>query len=274
MVTRTSENNKEEKTAREVNKNLFPEFCFTHPLYEKIRLGKDNPLQALEFYQWNGKFDSFCPCCDRETVYFVEHSAYSYTCEVRSDIFEKKYFAIDFKCSRDHSHVVKVFILHDGEFLTKVGQLPSLADLHSGDLSKYRSVLDKGSSTEFYKANGLAAHGVGVGAFVYLRRVLERMVSVRAENAISNGDITREAYEGKRFAEKIKSLKGHLPDLLVENTKIYSVLSKGVHDLEEQECLEIFPAIRSLMLFILEEDLQNREKESKLEAAKKALEGL
>lgn len=226
---------------------------------------------VVNFYHWDGKYDAYCPSCGRDTVYFMRETVYAKTCNYRERMFEAKYFSIEFVCSRDHSHIVSFFMLHDGEVILKVGQFPSIADLHSGDLSKYRALLDKESSSEFYKANGLSAHGVGVGAFVYLRRVLEKMVSSRAENAISDGKIDRGEYEEKKFAEKIKSLKGYLPDVLVDNVKIYSVLSKGVHALEEQECLRIFPAIRDLMLFILEEDLQNREKASKLAAAQKAL---
>ncbi|WP_404426096.1 hypothetical protein [Thalassospira australica] len=265
------EDNIDEEDRTKINKNLLPEVCFGHPLYEEIKFGESEGEQVFSFYYWNGKFDAYCPSCNRETVYFVRDTVYARNCSGTHQIYKAKYFIVDFVCSRDHSHVASFFMLHDGEVLVKVGQFPSIADLHSGDLSKYRIVLDKESSSEFYKANGLSAHGVGVGAFVYLRRVLERMVSTRAENAISAGVVDRAQYEGARFAEKIKMLEGWLPDILVNNTKVYSILSKGVHELEEQECLKIFPGIRDLMLFILEEDLQNKQKASKLEAAQKAL---
>ena len=47
--------------------------------------------------------------------------------------------------------------------------------------TKYRSVLKGENWNELYKAIGLAAHGEGIGSFVYLRRVFERLINSRFE---------------------------------------------------------------------------------------------
>ena len=166
------------------------------------------------------------------------------------------------------------YMIHDGEKLFKIGQFPSVADLKVGELNKFRSVLDQEESGEFYKAIGLSAHDVGIGAFVYLRRVLEKLVDKRSEQALLEGVFSQEDFLQARVAEKIKMLKGYLPDILVSNTKLYGVLSKGVHDLTEQECLRAFPAIRDLMFFVLEEDLERNEKQKLLRAAEESINSL
>lgn len=40
-----------------------------------------------------------------------------------------------------------------------------------------KNVLDKKSLFEFKRAIGLAAHGTGVGSFVYLRRIFEGLIT-------------------------------------------------------------------------------------------------
>ena len=63
--------------------------------------------------------------------------------------------------------------------LQKIGQFPSLADIAIDESKTYRTVLTPEDSSQFHKAIGLAAHGVGIGSFVYLRRIFERLVISR-----------------------------------------------------------------------------------------------
>ncbi len=53
--------------------------------------------------------------------------------------------------------------------IEKVGQYPSLATIANDEVSQYRKDMNPIDAQEFHKAIGLAAHGVGVGSFVYLR---------------------------------------------------------------------------------------------------------
>ena len=90
--------------------------------------------------------------------------------------------------------------------------------------------------------------------------IADVIVEKRKQSAIANGSIGEEEFEGKRFVERIMLLKDYLPDVLVKNKDIYTVLSKGIHDLEEQECLEYFPLIKELMFLILQENLEEQER--------------
>lgn len=62
------------------------------------------------------------------------------------------------------------------------------------------------------------------------------------------------------FKEKINILKDHLPKILVENRNLYGILSKGIHELEEEECLEIFPLVNMGIELILDDVLAEKNK--------------
>jgi hypothetical protein len=71
--------------------------------------------------------------------------------------------------------------------------------------------------------------------------------------------------------EKITLLRDHLPDFLAKNGKIYGILSKGIHELEEKECLNAFEVIKHAIFFILDEDKHKKEELARRKAAEKAI---
>ncbi|MFI3135251.1 MAG: hypothetical protein QX197_00585 [Methylococcaceae bacterium] len=71
--------------------------------------------------------------------------------------------------------------------------------------------------------------------------------------------------------EKIVILNSELPEFLVENKSMYSILSKGIHELSENECLAAFPVIKVGIEIILDDKLEKINREKKLEEAKKAI---
>ena len=89
---------------------------------------------------------------------------------------------------------------------------------------------------------------------------MERLIDAGKAAEIEDGPLTEAEFEKKRVSERIKLLKGYLPDILVDNDGIYTVLSKGVHELSEEECLEYFTPLRDLMFLLLEEDLEEQAK--------------
>lgn len=53
--------------------------------------------------------------------------------------------------------------------------------------------------------------------------------------------------------EKIDYLKGYLPPLLVNNKNtLYTILSKGIHQLSEEECLDNYDTVYAAIIIILE----------------------
>lgn len=66
-----------------------------------------------------------------------------------------------------------------------------------------------------------------------------------------------------KFENKIELLEEYLPQALVENKNLYGIISKGVHELDEKDCLEMFPNIRIGIELILDDILAEKEREEK-----------
>ena len=74
--------------------------------------------------------------------------------------------------------------------------------------------------------------------------------------------------------EKIALLKNLLPSFLVEYKVLYAILSKGIHELSEQECLQAFSVVKLGIELILDEKIEQQEKERKIQDASKAIQNL
>ncbi len=158
--------------------------------------------------------------------------------------------------------------------ISKVGQTPSLADLQTHRIKKYRKLLGDEKWKELSRAIGLKAHGVGIGSFVYIRRVFEHLIERARKEAAKDENWDGERFLSVRMVDKIKMLKDRLPEFLAKNHRIYSVLGKGIHELTEEECLKMFDPIETGIELILDEELTRAEKERKIQEAQKALDNL
>jgi hypothetical protein len=110
--------------------------------------------------------------------------------------------------------------------LVKIGQTPSLADIARPDTAKYLKALGNKALSELNKAIGLAAHGVGIGSYIYLRRVFESLVEDAHQKAAMREDWGEEAYQRGRMNERVALLRHDLPEFLVE-TPPCTVFSVG-----------------------------------------------
>jgi len=159
----------------------------------------------------------------------------------------------------------------DKNILVKVGQYPSVADLYISQIKQYNKLLPQEKLREFTRAIGLAANGVGIGSFVYLRRIFEFLIREAYEQAFRENKVNEGDFQRARMDEKIELLKSYLPEFLVENNSIYSILSLGVHELDENKCLTHFDTLRVGIEIILDEKLDALKKKQKIDAAKKKL---
>ena len=77
------------------------------------------------------------------------------------------------------------------------------------------------------------------------------------------------------FNEKMKAVnnKMHIipPELDSQKSKIYSVLSKGIHEYEEDECYELYPVMKTIIILMLENYLSDKEKRQQLKEIEKTL---
>jgi hypothetical protein len=240
--------------------------------------GLADVLQALRCEDFHT--DIWCVGCNRETPFRAanpqgEVEAYRRQMQLRSIAtlspgagppppppwLATGPFTVTLICQRVRQHKYLYFFILDGEHLTKVGQTPSLEDISNGELLKFRKILGQNNYSELHRAGGLFSHGVGIGAFVYLRRIFERLID-KAKERHEEKSAPIENYDRLPMDQKIQALKDVLPKALVKHAAIYGVLSKGLHELDEISCKKFFPVIRAAIIQILEQDLEieNRRK--------------
>lgn len=240
--------------------------------------------QYKEFNKFNN-IDSYCILCKKHTTFISEdngglelkqlyaninlptiNSISSPHEKLVKELVETGIFIRTFKCPRhprDNSHNQTFIFKLAGTTLIKIGQFPSIADLSNEEIKKYQR-LDKNIYSELNRAIGLSSHGIGVGSFVYLRRIIENyIVQPKLDDLIRNERKTESELNTLDFKSKINFIKDELPEFLIKNNKIYSVLSKGIHQLSEEECRDYFPILKTSIEIILDEQIEKIEMDKK-----------
>lgn len=236
-------------------------FYSDSPLYKEIEASDFYDEFASSVIDYKGSLDLHCPECGKHSVFtFAGRNEANYEATT-----------VFFRCSRDPFHTAYFVIRQADQKLQKVGQYPSFATLQLPETKKYSKLLGKDYSAEFNKAIGLATHGVGVGSFVYLRRVFESLIEEAHQLAIGDAGWSEDEYKDARMSERIGLLSHHLPEFLVDHKNLYGILSKGVHELSEQECLDSFDTVKLGIETILDEKLFEQERESKRQRASSSM---
>ncbi|MEQ9007069.1 MAG: hypothetical protein RLP12_04230, partial [Ekhidna sp.] len=273
------------------------------PLYERFTLSKPELWRFLSIECFDGTLDAYCIECASESVFIsdrengpfeegtyddespislgkVEEDGYYYfpyslrsNSEKPGDHLNSRHmFRNSFTCSRNENHKMHFLSVSTGRELIKAGQFPSIADLHQPRLDKYRKVLCKEDLAELKRGVGLSAHGVGIGACIYLRRVFEKLITeAHLEAKRFEPSFDEERFKKSRMTEKIILLKNYLPELLVENKNLYGIMSKAIHDLSENECRKMFPILLNGIELVLDEKNAKKEKEQKEAQTKKLI---
>jgi hypothetical protein len=178
---------------------------------------------------------------------------------------ENRVFQMNLECASKHKHKMYVlFHLTDDNYLVKTGQFPSIIDFDNS-LKQYKKILkDKELTSELTKATILITHNMGVGAFLYLRRIFEKLIFEKFDQAKSDDKIDDQEFRKAKTKERVAMLHkhGYVPTFLAElNAFLYDILSKGVHELGEQECLTYYDTLRDAIVLILEEKIEMERKE-------------
>lgn len=216
--------------------------------------------------------DAYCIWCDKEGVFRAYNYLSDNTYIPRWTTRHDGLIEIEYRCTRNASHAYHTYYFKADNFFTKVGQFPSVADFQIPQAEQYRKIFDEEQYKELTRGIGLAAHGVGIGSFVYLRRVFENLIEeAHIKAQVENKKFPNIEYFKARMDEKIKMVKNYLPEFLVENRSLYAILSTGIHDLTEDECLQYFETVKIGIEQILDEKIIQKEKADKTMKAREAI---
>lgn len=265
------------------------EILFENGLYTKFTFDSEDCERLFYLVYPSQRIDWYCPRCKKETtfipnvnypnkhnsLYDKEFSNYA-TFSENKDIsyFKGKDFNIRFSCTRHTYHDYVDFTLRIGfSDLMKIGQYPSYADLSDHKYQRYNKALSAAKFQELNKAIGLYSHGIGIGATVYLRRIFEDLIFETYKNLPEEiaEHLPMVNFKILRMEDKIDSLKMFLPSFLVEHKNLYGIMSKGIHELDEDICLSIFPTVRLGIELILDEKVLDIEKKEKIKLFKSQL---
>lgn len=136
--------------------------------------------------------------------------------------------------------------------LIKIGQYPQLWLISPSDNKDYDKVLEKFHVKEDYKkAIRNYTNGDAIGAYVYLRRVIEKYIDSIFNTNKDKLSISEEDFIRKKTTDKISLLKDYVPQVLIDNKQIYSIISLGIHELDEEECNEYYPYLQQIIEHVL-----------------------
>ena len=290
--------------------NVFSNFLQTNGLYDSIQINEDNIIDLIFLLDGKVRISDYCKECKEERVFTMKpyiyfskdtkecspHKLSEKLMEVQrqnvikntppvGEIGSKENIAWEWKdwqndymsrilvfqfaCSMNEDHYLDYIVLTTDNSMMKIGQYPSVADMTFPELDAYKHVISKEDRKELGTAIGLFASGVGAGSYVYLRRILERLIYKAKGTA---GDtVNDEKFGQAKMAERIKMLEGYLPETLTKNTIIYGILSKGLHELSEEECRKYFPVVKECIYQILGMWESERKKQADEAALNKAL---
>ncbi len=282
--------------------NVFAEFLQTKGLYDSIEINESNIDDLIALIAGKAKMSVYCPGCKEMRVFSMNPISFPLydingntmwhplanelqnmqnmlkmgrVMSGPSENPEKpgwmwsnwqtdpatRIMVFSFVCAMDELHHLDYVVTTNANQMTKIGQFPSIADLTFPELDVYKKVMSTDDRKEFGRAIGLFASGIGAGSYVYLRRILERLLMRAKENASDN--IDQEAFGRAHVGDKITMLKDYLPATLTNNPTLYGILSKGIHELSENDCVAYFPVVKECIFMILDEWEDMRKKAEK-----------
>jgi hypothetical protein len=269
----------------------YAKLCLETGLYTPIELdGERDAAWLAQLRDGEVMFDAHCVECGRSATFRTFREVtdtfretlmqrHSPTTGIRRTAlarlqrlaFDTGQFGLHLACQR-HGHLFSVFFELNSNEIKKIGQRPSIEDVASEETDRLRPVLGKYYG-EMRRAGGLFSHGIGIGSFVYLRRVFESLIEEHRVAAEADAGPIAE-YDSMRMDERVAALKHRLPKAVVEHAQAYSILSKGIHELSETECLLYFPILRRAILMMLEQAHEARVRGMEEEKMKKDMQAI
>jgi len=140
----------------------------------------------------------------------------------------------------------------------KFGELPTYGPPIASKLMK----LIGPDREEFLKGRRCENQGLGVGSFIYYRRVVENQkdrilgeiikVSKKLGASKTNLETLEKAVKETQFTKALDMVKNSIPESLLINGHspiklLHSALSEGVHALSDEECLELAGSVRIVL---------------------------
>ena len=238
----------------------------------------DTKIKNVNFV--NKKTRDYCPVCKQDTTFthyilynkiqrphYDKFGNYMYTesivnVEPINTLNEIVHFYIAVCSMNDKHKIFYAFSLNEKR-LFKFAEYPYDLVKMKVPAPKGKIVKRIGIDNYFIQAYSAAQNNLWIGAYVYIRKILEKIIDyVHKQN---NEEIKN--WNKKMLGEKIECVKKILPNYVKNNVKkLSSVLSDTIHNLEENEANKNYNLVFEIINLILnkiETDIETKKREEK-----------
>ena len=233
------------------------DFFETIPPYQEIEID-DMCIETQSHITSNRpEINIFCEICDGNR-YFVTRFPHSYDTTSVVKVYE--YYCKNCnKFKKNYSVVGQIFEKgHIKGKLMKIGEFPIFGKPIP---AKVISLIGP-DKDNFLKGRRCENQGLGIGSYAYYRRVIEAQKNRIIDQMIKictllnqNHELIEQLKMAKneiQFSKAIGMIKQNLPDSLLINghnplTLLHKALSKGIHELQDDECLKRANSIRIVL---------------------------
>jgi hypothetical protein len=161
----------------------------------------------------------------------------------------------------------------------KIGEYPAYNPVTS---RKVYDLIGENHRELFLKGRRAELRGLGIGAFAYYRRIVDEQKDViigcledAAKRVGASADVLEVFATAKtedQFTNAIKKIKDALPRPLFISghnplTILYDILSDGIHDLSDEECLAYARTVRTLLIALADRISEISKDEAKVQEA-------
>jgi hypothetical protein len=263
---------------------ITKEFLEDYPLYRKLQV--QIPEKFIDGITTNiivSAIRMYCPVCESDNTFSGKISRIGSKHKNQPNpnlpgvpnLVAGRLGLVESLCASCNDYY-QFFILYFDEelqYVIKVGQYPSWFKAIEQDLAR---ILGEHEDT-YKKGLTCEAHGYGIGAYAYYRRIIENIIDdlLMMIGDLLNG-VEREKFDDALkdiqasivASEKIALVKDLLPSSLRPDgmnplSILHDDLSEGIHSLRDEECLEVAGDIRKMLIYLVKQiSLANEAKES------------
>lgn len=249
----------------------------TLPLYTAVDIGSNSSSAVKAILVSTVSVDFYCPACKKESTFQgilspdTQNSVASEMMAIKSfgiasGFWSQTIFSKQLACARA-GHKATFYFQIEGGKLLKVGQYPSIADIHYGEMLDYSGALGEQRVREMNNAIELAAEGKGLAAIGYLKRIVDALL----DDIRQRCSVDEAAYQLASYPARLKLLAQHadhaIPEFLLAHPEFYEVLDSDPAGLSEEQCMARFEELKFTAFFLMDQQLAADRMQKRIEQA-------
>jgi hypothetical protein len=245
-------------------------------LYQRFELKVSDKFEVSKFPSVN-MYCNVCKSNETFTFWYYLNTSHELGTSSSGIIYPKtkgEVFTLHYACAAC-GKFLRVFVVkvsNNLDYIMKVGQYPGIDISIDKDiersLGKHAALFKQGLICE--------TNGFGIGAYSYYRRIVELTIDellgdiselLDGDNKEKYLEALQKTKELQKTSDKIELVKDILPPVLIANGlnplgTLYKILSEGIHNKTDDNCINIANNIRIILLFLIKQVvLSKNEKE-------------